>query len=121
MDTLLLTIPDTGNPGWDLQLDAAGNIALVSGAYAQAQDAASAIKTYLGEVYYNTTLGIPYSTQVLGKLPPLQLLKTQFIQAALTVPGIVAAVCFISEYSGRIVKGQVQITNDAGQTAVATF
>ena len=101
---------------WDVVLDAAGNWAVASDPYSISQDCASAIKTVLGEVYYNTLEGINYFGLILGKNPPLQLLKSQIIGACLTVPQVTAAVVFISSTQGRTVKGQVLIT----YTTVAT-
>ena len=107
---------------WDLVLDAEGNIAVASEPYSLAQDAASAIKTFLGEVYFNTKLGIPYLSQIFGKNPSIPLLKSQFEAAALTVPGVSAANCFISSISGRGVSGQIQVTSTTtGQVSAASF
>ena len=105
---------------WDLVVDSDGNIAVATPPYSQAQDAASAIRTFAGEVYYDTTLGIDY-TQILGQLPPIALIKKLFIDAALTVPGVVSADVFLNELTNRTISGQVQITNTEGQTAAATF
>lgn len=116
MDTLSLD-SDT----WDLTLNSAGNVAIKTGADAEAQDAASAIRTFEGEVYYDTTLGIPYWTRILGSLPPLSYLKSQFEQAALSVPGIVSAKCFISSFTNREVTGQVQIVDENGESAAVNF
>lgn len=115
MNTLLLN-PST----WDLILDANGNIAMASDPYSLAQDAASRIKTFLGEVWYDTTIGVPYGT-ILGQRPPLAYLKQKMIDAAKTVPGVASAQCFISSISGRVVTGQVQIQTTTGQTAAVTF
>lgn len=52
---------------WDLTIDKNGNIATKTGSEAIAQDIASACATFLGEVYYNNKLGIPYQTEILGK------------------------------------------------------
>lgn len=99
---------------WDLCLDAYGNIALAAPPYAMAQDAASAIKTFKGEVWYDTALGVPYFGQILGRFPSLSFIKSQFVAAALTVPGVVAAVCYISGVSGRKLTGQVLLTDQNG-------
>lgn len=105
---------------WDLCVDAAGNIACASAPYSAAQDAASAVRTFLGEVYYQTNTGLPYFEEVLGHHPPLSLLKSQIVSAALTVPGVLSAVCFISSVSGRTVTGQLQVRDTSGtQTTVA--
>lgn len=111
MDTLLLDVST-----WDLCLDAARNIAVASRPYALAQDVASAIKTFLGECWYNTELGIPYFQQILGKTPPHTYFQEQMVAAALTVPGVVTATCVISGFKNRVVTAQVQFTDDAGNT-----
>jgi hypothetical protein len=116
MNTLLL---DTGL--WDLCKDANGNIAMATGPYALAQDVASAIKTFLGEVWYDTTLGIPYLSQILGKTPPITLFQQYMVDAALTVPGVVKATCVISSFEGRTVTGQVQFTDSTGTTQTVSF
>jgi hypothetical protein len=109
---------------WDLELNASGNIAVTSDPDSLAQDAASAIKTLLGECYWDTTVGVPYLTQILAPPPPqappsLALLKQQFINAALTVPGVAAAQCFITSFSNREVSGQVQVVPSSGGTTQA--
>ena len=116
MKTLYL-VPDS----WDLTLDSAGNIALASEPYALAQDAASAIKTFAGEVYYNTLLGVPYFAEILGVAPPVELMKARFVEAALTVPGVVTAKAFIASIRHREVSGQVQVTAASGQTVAIGF
>ncbi len=116
MKTLLL---DTDR--WDVIQDAARNIAVASEPYALAQDAASAIRLFSAELWYDTSLGVPYFSDILGKSPPLQLMKEQFERAALRVPGVVSATCVITSIEGRTVKGQIQILDTSGATQVATF
>jgi hypothetical protein len=106
---------------WDLVLDTSGNIAVASEPYALAQDAASAIRLFQGELYYDTTQGVPYWTQVLGKTPNISLMKQLFANAALTVPGVKAARVFINSVSERRVTGQVQITTATGFSLAANF
>lgn len=116
MKTLLLDI-DT----WDLVIDIAGNIAVASNPYSLAQDAASAIKLFQGELWYNTTLGIPYFSQILGRSPPVSLLQALLTAAAKRVPGVVSAESVISALAEREIHGQVKITDRAGKTATAAF
>lgn len=104
MDTLLLD-----QLTWDLVLDAEGNIAKATNPYALAQDAASVIRTYLGEVYFDTTVGMPWLEQVLGRSPSLPLLKQQLIEAAETVPDVHRAKVFLTTMTARRVGGQVQV------------
>jgi hypothetical protein len=116
MDTLFLT-PDS----WDLTLDVNGNIAVANAPYSLAQDAASACRTFLGEVYYDTTQGVPYWQQILGHFPTLQLVKSKLVAAAETVPGVASAQVFISSVEDRQLRGQVQVTDANGNTSSASF
>lgn len=116
MDTLLLD-----RTTWDLCLDSNGNIALASDPYALAQDAASAIRLFSAELWYDTSQGIPYFQSILGRPPPIAFMKSRFIAAALTVPGVASAKCFITKFENRALEGQVQITSVTGQTATASF
>jgi hypothetical protein len=106
---------------WDLTTDSSGNIAVASDPYSQAQDASSAIRTFQGECYLNTALGIDYVGQIFGKRSPIALLKQKLAQAALTVPGVTSAVVLFSSIANRGASGQVQITNSNGQTAAVPF
>lgn len=107
---------------WDFVLDADGNIAVASEPYSLAQDAASAIRTYLGEVYFDTTVGVPYLQEILGRSPPLTLLKSELKKAAETVPDVASASVFIATVAGRVVTGQVQVTSaSTGQTSTVPF
>lgn len=116
MDTILLD-----SSTWDLVVDSNGNFAACTEPYSLAQDAASAIRTFIGEVYYDTTLGVQY-TEILGESPPLALLKQLLTDAALTVPDVTAAQVFISSITGRVVSGQVQVTSaTTGFTSAANF
>lgn len=115
MNSLLLS-PST----WDLTKDASGNIALAGDPYAIAQNAASALRTWLGEDWYNTTLGVPYQ-QILGQPANLQLLKAKLIAVALTVPGVATAQVFITSIVDRNVRGQVQVTSSDGTVTAAAF
>lgn len=101
---------------WDLTKDVYGNIAVASSPYSVAQDVASAIKLFLGELWYDTTKGVPYFERILGRAPATSYLKAQMVKAALTVPTVVSASCFINSYKDRIVSGQVQVTIETGPT-----
>ena len=112
---------------WDLTLDANGNIALNTAPGSLAQDAASAIQTFLGECYWDTTVGIPWLSTILSPPPPqpvptLAYIKQQCVTAALTVPGVAAAQVFISSFSNRAIKGQVQVVSStSGEISAANF
>ncbi len=106
---------------WDLALDASGNLAIAREPYALAQDAASAIKLFSGELFFDTTQGIPYFGDILGHRPPLSLVKHYLNTAALSVPGVTGAQTYLSSFDNRVLSGQVQITSQSGQTAQVGF
>jgi hypothetical protein len=116
MDTMLL---DTAS--WDMVLDADGNWAIASNPYSEAQDVASAIKLFLGEAYFDVSQGIPYFGQIFGVRPNLQFVKSQIEAAALTVPGVVKALCLFASFDGRNLTGQVQLIDAAGVQNNVTF
>lgn len=117
MKTLLLD-----RTKWDLVIDVDGNIAVASDPYSQAQDAASEIKTFLGEVYYDTSKGIPYWTQILAQWPSAALVKQKLAAAALLVPGVETATVFLEGLGAdRVLRGQVQIRNYSDQASAANI
>jgi len=95
---------------WDLCVDAIGNIALASEPYSREQDVASECRVFDGECYYDTTIGLPFDTQVLGQAVPVQILKEKLSQAARRVPGVSNVTVFLTEISGRTLGGQVQFS-----------
>jgi hypothetical protein len=116
MKTLLLD-----NTNWDLVLDAAGNIAVAQVPYARAQDVASALKLFLGELWYNTGKGIPYFQKILGKTPPTSIFEEYMVAAALTVPGVTRATCTIQSFENRTVTGQVAFETVDGTTGTVSI
>lgn len=107
---------------WDLVLDANGNIAMATPDYSVAQDVASAVRLFLGELYYDTTKGIPYFEDILGTRPPAQLLAGYIENAAKTVPGVTAARCIINSFdiNGQVT-GQIQVTDENGNAYALDF
>jgi len=106
---------------WDVTVDIDGNIAIASLPYSAVQDACSAIRCFLGELWYDTSQGIPYLTAVFGQQPSLSFLKAAFANAALTVPAVASAQAFITGLANRTLTGQVQLTLVDGSTAVVGF
>lgn len=114
--TLLL---DTS--AWDLVLDASGNIAVATAPYQIAQDVACALRLFEGELYYDTSVGVPYWAVILEKAPPISILKAEFVKAARRVPEVVEAVCFLSSVQDRKLGGQVQVSDQTGKIQVIPF
>ena len=115
-NTIMLN-PDT----WDLTLDSGGNIALATHPYAVAQDVACAIRTFLGEVYYDTTLGVPYNQELLNQSPTISEIIMSLNDAALTVPGVATANTTITSIENRQLKGTVQFTTSEGSVSTVNF
>lgn len=111
MKTLLLD-----RTTWDLVLDASGNIAAADEPYRLAQDVASAVKLFVGELWYDTGKGVPYFDNILGKRPPAPFIAAQIEQAAATVPGVVSATVTLNALNGRQLTGQITLTDTAGNT-----
>ncbi|CAB5151723.1 hypothetical protein UFOVP148_59 [uncultured Caudovirales phage] len=106
---------------WDLVLDVNGNIALAGTPYSIAQDVASAVRTFLGECWYNNDLGLPYWQQILGEYPPLQFVSQQIQEAAFTIPNVVSAEVSFTSFTNRVLEGQILITDTDGVTANVAF
>jgi hypothetical protein len=106
---------------WDLTLDVNGNWATCWAPYAVAQDAACEMKLFEGEAWYDVSRGVPYWQQILGKWPPITLVKHYLQQAALRAPGAVSATVFITNWTNRNLGGQVQIRDANSRTVVTTF
>lgn len=106
---------------WDLTISANGDIAVASEPYSLAQDACSAVKCFRDDLYYDTSQGIPYFDQILGKYPPLSLVKHYLEQAALSVPGVTSAKVYLTAFSGRNIAGQVQLNLTGGQSIAMNF
>lgn len=105
MDTLLLD-----QNLWDLCKTAGGDIAVASQPYAIAQDVASALRLFLGELWYDTLPGVPYFEEILGQNPPKALIKARLVAAARRVPQVVSAECFLFALKDRTLTGQVRVT-----------
>ena len=116
MKTALLSISE-----WDICLDSAGNFAIATEPYQVAQDVASALRLFFGELWYDTTKGVPYLTEVLGESPPVGYFQTLMERAALTVSGVVSAECTVTSVQGRTVTGGVTFTTADGQTATVAI
>ncbi len=101
---------------WDLVLDTSGNIALAGAPYSVAQDVASAVRTFLGECWYDTSQGMPYWQQIMGQYPPLSFVRQKIIDVAMTVPNVKSATVVFTSFTGRLLDGQIQVIDSDGNT-----
>ncbi len=106
---------------WDICLNSGGNIALAEPPYSRAQDVASAIRLFQGELWFDTRPGVPYFENILGHPPPASYFEAQMVRAALTVPGVISATCIIQGVDGRSLTGQVTFTSVDGTTETLTL
>lgn len=114
MNTLLLDIAT-----WDLMVDTSGNIASVDNPYSIAQDVASEVRVFLGEMWYDVTRGVPYQQSILGQMPSPQFMKTKFIAAGMVTPEVDSIVCYLSGITdSRQLTGQLQITDDRRRLSI---
>jgi hypothetical protein len=107
---------------WDLQLDGSNNIDVQQGSAAIAQDVASAIQTYQGEVWFDTTQGIPYFAKVLDQSFSPSFFALLYNNAALTVPNVAAVqTAFNSLGPSRTLTGTIEVIDTTGKTLNAHF
>lgn len=99
---------------WDLAADASNNIAICDAPYSVIQEVSNAVRTVLGEVWFDTALGIDYFGLILGKVPSLALLKNAIETAAESVLNVNSAKCVIQSFANRVLSGQVQVTTTSG-------
>lgn len=125
MNTLMLSNTPLANPPtsspWDLTVDGNNNIGMATGPLALAQDVASNIQTFLGEVYYDTTLGIPYLSDVMGQPYAPSILQPMLQAAALAVPGVLQSKAIITNFVNRKASGVVNITDASGEALGVHF
>lgn len=114
MNTLLLD-QDT----WDLTKDASGNIAVAGNPYSIAQDVASAVRVFQGELWYDVRQGMPYLQQILGEAPPMEFVKAKLAEVGETTPEVTHIDVFITAFEGRELSGQLKITDTRGNVLIA--
>lgn len=72
---------------WDLSLDAAGNLALISGGAELSQSVCNAVRVWRGEGWLDTNFGVPYEL-ILGSNPPKSFITGYMSRAGFDVPGV---------------------------------
>lgn len=112
LDTIMLSAES-----WDVAV-VGGSFAILSGAAAQAQDMATAVRLVQGEYVFDVAAGVPYLS-IFGQVTSLPVLKSDIATAAAFVPGTANVVCYISAVADRNVSGQVQ-ANVQTPTGTAT-
>lgn len=108
---------------WDLVLDGDGNWNLAEPYISVAQDVASAWKTFLGECWYDTTLGMPLMQSIFGQLPPASLVVSKLTSQAFTIADVKdVRIVSLQLLPNRALTGQgVILTDYNDQPLVVTF
>lgn len=110
------------NDNWDLCIDNSGDIALCTAPYSKAQEVANAVRTFLGECYYNTNLGVPYFETVFKTGISMSEISHHIKKAAETVEDVYNVITAL-EYDivERKLKGQIRFNYGNEQLGVITL
>ena len=125
MDSLALTTD------WDLDVDAYGNWRTVGDAtpgdltgpgYRLAQDVATRCLSWRGEVYFDTTQGVPYAG-ILGEYATISYLQQLYTVEALAVPTCAQAIPDLTLQRGskRLLTGTITVADFAGNIGTVTL
>lgn len=106
---------------WDLVLDAAGDIAVAGAPYATAQDVASAIRTFVGDCWYDQRKGMPHWQQILGHYPPMTMVRDRIAQEAMREPKVARAVVQRLDATDRALTGDLLVIDEYGNENGVTF
>ena len=103
------------NENWDITQDAEGQIATVGGAYSIAQNVANAVRLFTKDAYFAQDQGIPHFDIELGHTPPMSVLRTRIIKAAMGVDGVADATVVFDEMENRVLRGEIMLTTTTGE------
>jgi len=106
--------------GRDFRLDAnedlaleEGDFVLVAGAEGIASDLKARLQTFLGEWFLDTSIGLPYFTEIFGKTP-VPRLETIFREQILATPGVASIEVLRLQKSGRTLTLTFRVLTDFG-------
>lgn len=104
----------------DLKLDSNGDLAiedgdlvLIDGVEAIAQDCEVRLKFFQGEWFLDQRLGVPWFQKILGHKPRLNAVSQIIQKAILTTPGILAITDFALDYEGATRKLSISFTGES--------
>lgn len=103
---------------WDLAVNGFGDIALADSDASIAQDVAAAVQTFAGECWYDTTLGLPYLSSILGQRPATSFLKSKIEKAALTIQGVTGVTVAALALDGRRLTGTIYATTSTSTAPI---
>ncbi len=103
---------------WDLFVDSAGNIATCIEDEAIAQNVSNILRLFTNDAWFDPERGIDHFNLDLGVLPLTNQVRTRFIKAAESLPGVeAAAVTDLEIDDERRLSGQVHVVTSNGGLA----
>jgi len=99
---------------WDLYVDDFGNIALKEGNERLAQDVASSVRVFKGEIGFDTGRGVEYNKPDQNR----ETLNHQMNEQAKLVEGVESSVVIFEELDNRILKPVIYVTNTDGDQII---
>lgn len=128
MDLLLTTDEDVETAGpnskvkaWDLKVDVNGNIAVCEEPYSIAQQAATEIKLFEGEGWYDRSQGTPHFAKILGINSNLGLIRNILLNRVNGVDNVMRSDIDMYVDSERILHGNIFITSTSGETVNVVY
>lgn len=110
------------NAHWDLTLDSQRDLALISGGAGIVQDVCCAVQTWIGEAWYDLSLGLPYDGGILGA-GDSPLVYASFVEAAAqAVPGVASVKCAPAALTpDRRLSGTIAVQTLSGEVHYAAL
>lgn len=99
---------------WDVYTDDLGNIATLSGNNRLAQDVASSVRVFSGELPFNVTRGVEYNKPDQNR----ETLNHQMNDNAKLVEGVSESIVIFEELKDRTLKPVVYVTSTDGEQIV---
>lgn len=113
--------PKTEVKSWDMKLDINGNIAVCDETYSIAQQAATEIKLFEGEGWYDRSQGTPHFAQILGINSNLGLIRNILLGRVNGVDNVMRSDIDMYVDSSRVLHGNIFITSQSGETVNVVY
>lgn len=99
---------------WDVYVDQVGNIATLSGNNRLAQDVASSVRVFRGELPMDVERGVEYNKPDTNR----QELNDQMNDQAKLIEGVQSSVVIFEEFKDRTLKPVIYVTNEENEEVV---
>ena len=102
---------------WDLHVTPGGNLPVVTGDYATAQNVANAFRLFTQDAWFFPERGIPHFLLELRAHPRINVLRARLQKAALAVEHVTKCEINLMSAEGRDLSGYAALTLDSGAEA----